>query len=55
MDSIFSFFRKLKIPKMILFILILFIYVGRLVLGRKKINHGQAPNLTDNIEGWILF
>jgi hypothetical protein len=39
----------------ILFILILFIYVGRLVLGRKKINHGQAPNLTDNIEGWILF
>jgi hypothetical protein len=39
----------------ILFILILFIYVGRLVLGRKKINHGEAPNLTDNIEGWILF
>jgi chitinase len=40
----------------ILFVLILFVYVGRLFLGRKKIYHADARNLTDNnIRDWILF
>ena len=39
----------------ILFVLILFGYMGKSVLGRKKINHGDTQNFTDNIKDWILF
>ncbi len=39
----------------ILFVLILFGYMGKSVLGRKKINHGDTRNFTDNIKDWILF
>jgi len=39
----------------ILFALIVLAYVGWLVVGRKKIYHGDARSFTDNIKDWILF
>jgi chitodextrinase len=39
----------------ILFVVILFLLIGRSVFGRRKIYHGDTRNLTDNSRDWILF
>ena len=39
----------------ILFIVILVLFIGRSVFGRRRIYHGEARSLTDNNKEWILF
>jgi hypothetical protein len=39
----------------ILFFLIVLVYVGKLIVSRKKFYHGGARNLTENDKEWILF
>ncbi len=39
----------------ILFVVILFAYIGKSVFGRWKFYHGGTRSLTDNIKDWVLF
>jgi hypothetical protein len=55
-DGNFSIWSEIRGRELaILLVLILMVFIGRSVLGRTKIYHGETRSITDNIKEWILF